>query len=359
MRHSYLALVTYSALAVSLGAAPSAFAADPPKPAGKPAPAKAAAAPAVAPSAAPAPTAAPPAAAPAPASSMQPAPPPPAAPSPPPPAVKPPAELRPPPVGDPNDPREEDERAYYFVGAKYRGNVVPQFWQNIFINEGGTFYSNTFGLEFEYRKNGFSIIPGLAISEYATSNPMLVLQKGRPDSVAGNWSLIDSSLKAVTGSVDFLWSKKLHKMLDFEFGFGVSVGATFGNLLINWVYKDPNGAYASEDGTQRFSVCTEENKPVGVPGCSKRDHSFAATAKMKGYEEPSWFNGGAKPSFLPNIMLQPLGLRFKPTKQFVARLQVGWSLTGFWFGIGGSYGLGSTKSVPKPNDQAEVIETVE
>lgn len=345
-----------------------ALAADPPKPAAAPkAPAKptppanktppappASAAPPVAPSAAP-PAAPPPAP---PASAAPPAAPPAAAATATPPPRPP--ELRPPAAGNPNDPREEEERAYYFIGLKYRGNVVPQFWQNVFINEGATFYSNAVAVEFEYRKNGFSIIPALGITEYATSGPMLILQKGRPASVAGNWALIDSSLKAVTGSVDFLWSKKFHKMFEFEFGFGVSIGATFGPLLINWVYPDAKGPYASEDGTQRFSVCTEEDKPTGVAGCSKRDHSFASVAKLKGYEEPSWFNGGAKPSLLPNITLQPLGLRFKPVKQFVARLQMGWSLTGFWFGIGGSYGLGSSKPTPKTNsDQAEVIETVE
>ena len=47
----------------------------------------------------------------------------------------------------------------------------------------------------------------------------------------------------------------------------------------------------------------------------------------------------------PWISIPQLGLRYKPVKNFVARLGMGFALTGFWFGLSGSYGL---EQRPKP-----------
>ena len=41
---------------------------------------------------------------------------------------------------------------YYFVGARYRGTIIPKFIVNLFANEGGTFYSNTVGVEADLRR---------------------------------------------------------------------------------------------------------------------------------------------------------------------------------------------------------------
>src|SRR5579875_1249257 len=53
---------------------------------------------------------------------------------------------------------EDPNQKYYFVGLRYRGTVIPQFLVNLFVNEGGTFYSNTAGIEFDMRKDGHSTI---------------------------------------------------------------------------------------------------------------------------------------------------------------------------------------------------------
>ena len=47
----------------------------------------------------------------------------------------------------------------------------------------------------------------------------------------------------------------------------------------------------------------------------------------------------------PWISVPQIGLRFKPIKNFVGRLGVGFALTGFWFGLSGQYGL---EQPPKP-----------
>jgi len=61
--------------------------------------------------------------------------------------------------------------------------------------------------------------------------------------------------------------------------------------------------------------------------------------KVGGYTEPNWLDGGSVPVIFPSVVLPQLGIRYKPAKAFEARLDVGFSLTGFWFGISANYGL--------------------
>jgi hypothetical protein len=259
-----------------------------------------------------------------------------------------------------NDPYESPNSVYHFVGARYRGTVVPQFMLNLAVSEGTTVYSNSIGVEYERRSGNFSIIPALSYTEYSMDST-LFLEKGKPDTVVGNWSLINSSMKAIYGSVDFLWSKKLSKTLDFEYGFGVGLGAFFDNLSINWVYENPNGAYAGSNG-RKYSPCVTINDGGGANGgCTAQNHSNSKEIKINGYQERSWFNGGSKPNFFPTITIPNVGLRFKPSRAFAARAQVGFSLTGFWFGLSGSYGFPgkAVTRAPKNDNAVEVEETVE
>jgi hypothetical protein len=48
----------------------------------------------------------------------------------------------------------------------------------------------------------------------------------------------------------------------------------------------------------------------------------------------------------PNIWFPTLGLRYKPVKMFESRLQVGFSLTGVWFGLSADYGLEKRTDTP-------------
>jgi hypothetical protein len=58
-----------------------------------------------------------------------------------------------------------------------------------------------------------------------------------------------------------------------------------------------------------------------------------------GYSEPSWSNGGSKPILFPWLSVQT-GLRWKPHRHFMARLDLGWNiLNGPFAGIAGNYGI--------------------
>jgi len=252
-------------------------------------------------------------------------------------------------AGDPYAVEERENYTYRFVGAQYRAHIVPKFLVESFVKQGGGLTSHEIGIHYEVRRGGMSVIPSLSYIEYGTSKDILFLEKGKPDGVEGNWSVINSSLKSINGQVDVLWSARIDKGVDFEYGLGVGMGVVFDKLMINWVYADPKGPYKGNNGVS-YSQCQTENQGptpgTSYAGCTKAGHSNADVAKVGGYSEPNWFNGGYKPVLLP-VLTPEFGFRFKPSKEFSSRFSFGWGLTGPWFGFSGSYGFAPAKRKPK------------
>lgn len=269
----------------------------------------------------------------------------PAPPSPPPVEVAPPPPLPPPPpappppvdpyLGSSRDTAEDPARRYYFVGLRYRGDVVPKFLINTFVDGGKTLYSSSIGAELDLRKDGFSLIPAITYTEYSTGD-VLFLQKNKDASDAGSWSLVNSGLKALYISADLLWSVRLAPHWDFEYGAEFGLGAIFGDLETNWVYT-PGSATFNQN---HYDPCTSASQAAGIAGCQVQNHPGAsAPGHINGYREPSWINGGSKPNLFPLIDFPQVGLRYQPVKQIESRLGAGFSLTGFWFGLSVDYGL--------------------
>lgn len=231
---------------------------------------------------------------------------------------------------DIKDVLEKPDKTYLFIGMRYRGTIVPKAFQNIFVDGGATIYGNQVGVELDIRKGGFSLIPAISIAEYGTGN-ILFKEKNSKD-IPGNYNMINSGIGAVYLTVDLLWSVKISKMFDFEYGLGVGLGFIFGNLVTNWVTPTNPTLPVSETN---YTPCIT----TGPPGCNAADHQNSEVNRVNGYTEPSWFNGGSKPSLFPWISFPQLGLRFKPVKMFESRLGIGFGLTGFWFGLSGNYGL--------------------
>ena len=242
--------------------------------------------------------------------------------------------LAPPPVAPNADGREVAGKGYHFLGLRYRGTIVPKFVQNLFVDEGKTIYSNTIGIEYEYRKDGFSIIPAISYTEYGTGD-ILYLQKNKDAADPSNWSLVNSSLKGVYLTADMLWSTQVSPQVAIEYGAGLGIGAIFGDLETTWVRDAANGPISTSNG-RTFDRCRSEGDGRG---CSRRDHQNASTAKVGRYVEPGWTNGGSRPNIFPYIAVPQFGVRYKPIPEFQARLGLGFSLTGFWFGLSGSYGF--------------------
>jgi hypothetical protein len=242
-----------------------------------------------------------------------------------------------PPKGDDWDSSNVEEipsKTYLFVGLRYRGNVIPKFMLNMFVDEGKTIYSNSIGLQLDIRKDGFSLIPAIQYTEYGTGD-ILFKEKNTTD-IPGNYSLVNSSMKSIYAMADLMWSTNISRNVAFEYGAGFGIGVLWGDLITNWVQVDPNGPLHAENG-QNYSACAV----VGPPrtGCNKADHQNSDVDKVGGYTEASWANGGSKPNVFPWLGIPQLGLRFKPIKQLVGRTNIGFSLTGFWFGLSVEYGL--------------------
>jgi hypothetical protein len=242
---------------------------------------------------------------------------------------------------------EDPKETYYFIGLGYRGTVIPQFLENLFVNDGATAYSNTVSFQLDMRKEGHSTIPWITYTDYSLS-PALFLQKNKADDPA-NYTMVTSSLKGIFLGLDELWSVPLeptHKV-DFEFGFGVGLGFIFGSLINNWVFlsaQNAPGAVKAANGNY-YSPCVTMGD---APSCANGSHDNPPPGgKVNQYKEPDWFSGGAVPDVYPRISLQILGVRYKPIKQMEMRLGAGFALTeGFWFQLSGFYGLEKKKEEP-------------
>lgn len=235
---------------------------------------------------------------------------------------------------------EDPLKTYYFIGARYRGTVIPKFLVNAFVNGGATFYSNLVGLELDMRKDGHSTIPWLAIATYGFGNTLFENNgsNNTGPEFAGNWTVVSSSLNAIYLGLDELWSVPLDDShhWDFEYGFGVGLGVVFGTLNNTWVHTK-NGTQIS-DGN--YVPCVQGDTATG---CNSADHNGSTPLKVgpgpgQYYTESAGLLG-PKPILFPYVAFPDLGIRWKPTKQFEGRLGLGFSLTGFFFGISGNYGL--------------------
>ena len=233
--------------------------------------------------------------------------------------------------GSMTDVTEDPTKRYYFIGLRYRGDIIPQFMLNMFVNGGETLYSNSVGIEADLRHDGFSLIPALTYTEYSTGD-IVFSQKGKDPTDAGNWSLVNSSLKAIYASADLLWTVHVANHWDFEYGAEFGLGIVFGSLEDNWVFPTSGGQVSPTN----YTACQTTTQAFG---CSPADHQNATVNKVGGYMEPSWVNGGSKPNLFPLVNFPQVGFRYKPIKQVEARFGLGFSITGFWFGLSADYGL--------------------
>jgi hypothetical protein len=245
------------------------------------------------------------------------------------------------------DVEEKPAKTYHFIGARYRATVIPKFLMNAFVDEGTTIFEGAnVGVELDIRRDEFSMIPWLVYSSYGTGN-MLFRSKGDDASLAQNYSIVQSDLHAIYVGADVLWSKKIARNWDFEYGAGFGIGFLFGTLTNDWAYQDPNGILTAANG-MTLSACPAGSDTSGDPkfaSCQSGAHKNTTPAKVNNYAEKNWFNGGSVPTIFPHLSLPVLGLRYKPIKELEARASIGLSLTGFFFGFSVDYGLETREKV--------------
>jgi hypothetical protein len=219
---------------------------------------------------------------------------------------------------DPNSPVEKPDTTYYFIGARFREVIVPKFYMQIFGSGGTTVGVPAFGPELTIRKNGFEYVMSAMYASYAI-DPTPFKAKTDPNDA---WEIVETNIKTIYFMSDFLWSA-------FTYGGGFGLGIVFGDIHRQQAYPpagaDPNDPYS-------YVPCTGPLVPNPMYCGKDNDH-------YGDYTEPSWANGGSKPLLFPWLAVQT-GFRFKPTKQFMARVDIGWNImNGPFFGLALNYGL--------------------
>ena len=227
-------------------------------------------------------------------------------------------------------PVEYPGETYRFVGLRYRALLIPSFIMGLFGEGGDTIVVHNFGPEFTIRKDAFEYSFAVTYAPYSMgSGPSSVDQVTfkDPNDPEEAWELVTSELKVLYLTADFVWSTPISSQVSFLYGGGAGIGFVFGNLYRTQAYLD-DGVYKPCSGPGQPPVLAS----TGAPYCGNDNDHY------DGYTEPSWANGGSKPIIFPWLAIQT-GLRWKPHRNFVARVEAGIGLGQFFLGVGADYGL--------------------
>jgi hypothetical protein len=238
------------------------------------------------------------------------------------------------------DPHEEPDEDYYFLGAFYRHTWTLDSVIEVFVDEAPKANNPGAGLEFTYRRGGFDIITRLYWQNAAVQGPFRA--DGDPQT---DTEIIDSSLQTVMASVTFLWGTAFNDIVSLQYGMGLGVGVTLGDL-------NRTEAYPTSDGWAKCDRAGDPEDPGSFCGPVNEAEDFreATATKPKSNLDGAdgehydinarrWTDGGSVPNFWFRAAPQ-LALRIKPIRQLMIRIDGGYDLfSGFFLGGTIAYGL--------------------
>jgi hypothetical protein len=222
-------------------------------------------------------------------------------------------------------PVEAKGKSYYFAGIRARAIVVPTFIIEAFGDGGQTVMGPMIGPEFAIRKDGFEYDFAITYTTY----PMDRTPFKAPTDPDQAMELVESHIKVLYFTTDFLWGHQFSPVVSLMYGGSAGLGFVWGPLYRSQAYRNAQGGW---------SMCVGPNNPGGPTGYCAPDPQHGDKQHFGMYEEPSWSGGGDKPLIMPWLALQ-MGLRIKPHRRFVGRLDFGIGIGQVFFGIGADYGL--------------------
>ncbi len=238
----------------------------------------------------------------------------------------------------PNDPTEDPSKTYYFLGARYQYAILPKYLLSLFVAGGPTTVGVwQTGIEGGMRKEGFETRFALTYADVSTSEPFGFKGKNEDPNA---WELVKSDLKMINAVVDFMWSTPFSKYVSFEYGMTVGLSVVMGDLAR--VQARSKDGRPGETDPKNLEPCPAAQS--GSYYCDNSNNHYPGDAANPNdtknwYKEPSWFNGGSKPNLYARFG-PALGFRFKPVKQFVGRVDLGYDLfMGVFFGVAANYGF--------------------
>ncbi len=212
----------------------------------------------------------------------------------------------------------------YYLGVRYRGLIIPKFALDWFMDGGQTVYVNGVGPEFSIRSGSAEYKLSAWVSFY-DMDPTPI--KGHQNEEEA-WEIIESDIKSLYLTADFLWHQPITQGLDFSYGGGAGIGFIFGALYRTQAFLVDGG---SPGNPEDYQPCQAIGAPNEIYCDDDNDH-------YPGFSEASWSNGGAKPALFPWLAAQ-VGLRYQPHPKLSTHLDLGLGMTGFMLGLGVDYGL--------------------
>jgi hypothetical protein len=229
-----------------------------------------------------------------------------------------------------SSPVELPGKTYLFVGARYRAIIVPKFMMNLFGDGGKTLLVHGFGPEFAIRKNAFEYNLSIWYAGYGMDDTPF---KAKDDS-APAWELVNSDLKSIFITADFLWSQDFSPEFALNYGLAGGFGIIFGDLYR--LQAKPGSPSANANTGEGFVRCINDMDTNDFDNATT--YCDTDNDHYGDYTEPSWADGGSKPILFPWLVVQT-GVRYKPHKNFAARFDAGFGTSGFFLGVGLDYGL--------------------
>ena len=228
---------------------------------------------------------------------------------------------------------KDDDASKYYLGARFRDFVIPGFLFSMFA-DGGPGAVNVFsgGPEFTLRSGHLEVIFSVTVP-YADFSMNEFLFKSSDDPKEA-YEIVSSSLKLISATVDLLGRIPLEKKgtVALLLGGGVGISGVLGDIRRNQAKPKNQSADADPDQPDQWSKCEApgdaDGVVEGVQYCGNDNDHYG------GYREPGWTNGGSKPVIFPYLALPHIGLEVLPIEQFLIRLDTGFSVTGFFFGLG-------------------------
>jgi hypothetical protein len=224
---------------------------------------------------------------------------------------------------------EEKGKSYQFVGARFRAVIIPSFVIHLFGDGGKTVFAPNFGPEFAIRRDNFEYNFSLTYTSYVMTDTPFKAKNDPQEAM----ELVDAHVKVLYAAADFVWSHPFNPNVALLYGGGAGLGIVWGPIYRTQAYPTANGGWAKCPGPP-----TATTPPTQALYCAPDPTLGDKPQHYPGYQEPNWANGGSKPIVFPWLALQT-GLRWKPSHDFVGRLDVGIGFGQFFFGVGADYGL--------------------
>ncbi len=208
-----------------------------------------------------------------------------------------------------------------YLGANYRGYILPRFLTGFFGEGGQTFVAPGAGLTFTRVSGEFDLTFSVDYASFSLG-PTPFKPSDTPDT---EYEIIESSLASLHATLELHWNKPLDakKRVRLRIGGGLGFGVMgFGELYRTQAY--PASFVPGDPYT--YLPCQGPNNPGGsFRYCNQLDKD---ATRYPGYTEPSWFNGGVRPTIYPWFALPIIGLSFRPTPRIAIDLDVAPSIAG-------------------------------